>query len=259
MKGPAVRGFPSKGRIPKIPEPSGERPPKDPEPRALRPNPASLPSPISYLVEALLEHFKPRIDAFMPEKIPNIYGLWGALALILVAQGFWSLFLAYPGALERMLRRGRSWVYVPMAWQGFRRWRTQLVSRILVLTGSALWAVLLAHHSGRHKAWWVAGFFLIGYAGLSWLQGFWNGFRYKQQEDAYYLLHDELRTKMVAENKDFTEAQLRSLSAYQHQQRLRKADEEGVFLKVLGEEAKRFRQARTAPNQPSPPSQAVEA
>jgi hypothetical protein len=62
---------------------------------------------------------------------------------------------------------------------------------------------------------------------------------------------------MEAENKDFTEAQLRSLSAYQHQQRLRKADEEGKFHVVLGEEAKRFRKARTAA--PSPPSQAAEA
>jgi hypothetical protein len=193
----------------------------------------------------------------MPDKIPNIYGLWGGFVLILVAQGLWCLFFAYPGMLERMLRRGRTWVYVPLAWQGFRKVRILFVSRLLVLAGSASWAVLLAHHIDRRQAWWIAGLFLTGYLGLSWLQTYWNGFRYKQQEDAYYLLHDELRTRMEAENKDFTEAQLRSLSAYQHQQRLRKADEEGKFLVVLGEEAKRFRKARTAA--PSPPSQAAEA
>lgn len=195
----------------------------------------------------------------MPEKIPNIYGLWvywlwAAFALTLVAQAFWSLYLAYPGGLERMLRRGRSWVYVPMAWKGFRRLRLLFVSRLLTLTGSTLWAVLLAHHTGRQKAWWVAGFFLFGYAALSWLQAVWSGFRFKQQEDAYYLLHDELRAKMESENKDFTEAQLRSLSAYQHQQRLRKAEEEGQFLKVLDAEAKRSRKARALPEAASQPA-----
>lgn len=193
----------------------------------------------------------------MPEKIPNIYGLWSGFALVLAAQGMWSVFFAYPAGLERMLRRGRSWVYVPTAWQGFRRLWILFVSRLLVITGAALWAVLLAHHTGRQKAWWVALFFLVGYAGFSWLQAFWNGFRFKQQEDAYYLLHDELRARMEGENKDFTGAQLRSLSAYQHQQRLRKAEEEGKFLKVLGEEAKRFRKARTAA--PPPPAHAAEA
>jgi hypothetical protein len=182
----------------------------------------------------------------MPDKLPNIYGLWGALALLLVAQALWSLFLAYPAGLERMLRRGRSWVYVPLAWQGFRRLRITFTSRLLTLAGTTLWTVLMTHHTGRQKAWWIAGFFLVGYAALSWLQAFCSGFRFKQQEDAYYLLHDELRAKMEAENKDFTEAQLKSLSAYQHQQRLRKADEEGKFLKVLGEEAARSRKARVA-------------
>lgn len=191
----------------------------------------------------------------MPDKIPNIYGLWGALALTLAAHGLWCAYFAYPATLERMLRKGRPWVYIPLAWTGFRKLRDLWVGRLLLVAGAGLWATLLAHHAGKRHALWIAGFFVLGYAGFSWLHTFWCTLRFKQQEDVYYLLYDELRARMEAENKDFTEAQLRSLAAYQHQQRLRKADEEGKFLAALGAEARRSRQARmVAP----PPPQAAE-
>lgn len=180
----------------------------------------------------------------MQQNISMIYGVWGGLVVLLVAQALWSLFFAYPAAFERMLRRGRAWVYVPRRWKGFRKLQVLFVSRLLVLGVAASGAYLFAHHSGRRQAWWIAAFVVLCYAVAAWLQGFWNAIRYRQQEDAYYLLHDELKARFEADNKDFTPAQLRSLAAYQHQQRLHKADEEGRFLAVLRAEARRFRQAR---------------
>ena len=54
--------------------------------------------------------------------------------------------------------------------------------------------------------------------------------RYRQQEDAYYFLHDELRAKLESEGKDMAESAFKSLAAYQHQNLLRKADEKGKLL-----------------------------
>jgi hypothetical protein len=184
----------------------------------------------------------------MQQNMSVVYGLWGGLVLLLAAQPLWILFFSYPAGFERMLRRGRSWVYVPLRWKGFFKLQVLLVSRLLVVGVAVCAALLLAHYTGKRQAWWVTGFGVGGYAAAAWLQALWIGVRYRQQEDAYYLMHDEMRDRFVRENKDYTEAQIRSLSAYQHQQRLRKADEDETFLAVLRAEARRSRQARTTPN-----------
>lgn len=182
----------------------------------------------------------------MQQNMSVVYGLWGGLVLLFAAQSLWNLFFSYPASFERMLRRGRSWVYVPLRWKGMRKLQILFVSRLIVVAIGATGALLLMHYTEKRQSWWVIGFFVLCYAAGAWLQGFWNAFRYRQQEDAYYLTHDELRDKLELENKDYNEAQIRSLSAYQHQQRLRKADEDGTFLAVLQAEARRFRLARAA-------------
>jgi len=182
----------------------------------------------------------------MQQNITLVYGLWGGLVFLLVSQALWSLFFGYPAIYERMLRRGRVWVYVPLRWKGFRKLQILFLSRLLVLGITASGTLLFVHYSDRRHGLWIAAFLVLCYAVAAWLQGFWGGVRYRQQEDAYYLLHDELRLKLQGDNKDYSEAQLRSLSTYQHQQRLRKADEEGKFLALVRDEARRFRLARSA-------------
>ena len=175
-------------------------------------------------------------------EMSTVYGIWGGLLVLLGGQAAWNLFVAYPAAFERMLRRGRVWMYVPARWKGLHKFYVQSASRLLVATLALLVTLLLAHYTGRDHAAWLAGFFAVAWVGASWAQGFWSGLRYRQQEDAYFLQLDELRAKLESENKDYNDAQLRSLSAYQHQQRLHKADEEGRFLQELNSEARRFRQ-----------------
>lgn len=188
----------------------------------------------------------------MRYEMSTVYGIWGGLAVLLGAQAAWSLFVGYPAAFERMLRRGRAWVYVPLRWNGLHKFYVTLASRLLVAVIALLITLLLAHHTGRQHPAWLAGFFAAAWFGASWAQGFWNGIRYRQQEDAYFLQLDELRAKLEAENKDYNDAQLRSLSAYQHQQRLHKADEERRFLAALRDEARRFRQAKPVVLAPLP-------
>jgi hypothetical protein len=193
------------------------------------------------------EHRRSKAARFMHQNMSVVYGLWGGLILLLVAQPLWNLFFCYPAGFERMLRRGRSWVYVPMRWKGLRKLQILFVSRLIVVGIAALATLLFAHYTVTPKTWWLALCFVAVYGVAAWLQGLWIDFRYRQQEDGYYLTHDEMRDRFVEENKDYTEAQIRSLAAYQHQQGLRKADEEGSFLTVLRAEARRFRQVRVAP------------
>ena len=174
--------------------------------------------------------------------IPIAYWLWGTFILFLVAHFLWCQFAAYPTAFESQLRKGKSWVYIPLGWKGFRKFTVLSVSRLLVLSvagsGTILLMFLTQKYTLQRGPLWITGFAVVLFLAIKRLDAIWNHLRYRQQEDAYYRLHDELRAKLDQEAKDYTEAQFRSLAAYQHQQRLHKADEAGTFLVALKSEAR---------------------
>jgi hypothetical protein len=173
--------------------------------------------------------------------IPSVYWLWGSFFLLLIAQFLWAQFMAYPSAFERQLRGGKPWVYIPMRWKGFHKSLVSLLSRILILALAINGTALFVHYTHRRHLWSVILVILILGILAARLGGLWTHLRYRQQEDVYYRLHDELRAKLELEGKDFTEAQLRHLAIYQHQQHLRKAEEGRQFLTALRQEARRAR------------------
>jgi len=186
------------------------------------------------------------------QSIQAAYWLWGTFVLFIVADFLWCQFAAYPSAFESQLRRGKSWIYIPLGWKGFRKFFVLSLSRLLILSVAGSGTILAAHYlppsylMGRHGPFWIAGVAVFLFLAATRLDAFWNHLRYRQQEDAYYRLHDELSAKWQEEGKDYTEVQIRSLTAYQHQQSLHKADEAGKFLSALKSGAKRARQ-RPAP------------
>jgi hypothetical protein len=176
--------------------------------------------------------------------IPPVYWLWGGLVLFLLSHFAWCQLAAYPAAFERQLRQGKSWVYIPRRWKGFNKFAVLWLSRGLMLGMVGAGTALVIHYTERRLPSWIAGFVAVAlWVAATRLDALWTNLRYRQQEDAYYRLHDELREKLDQDGKDYTETQFRSLAAYQHQQRLHKADESGEFLTVLRREAGRARQA----------------
>lgn len=174
------------------------------------------------------------------------YWLAGGLAAVLGLQFLWVHFVAYPARFERMLRKGRTWVYIPQRWKGFYKVQVLFVSRVLVIGATLLAVFLMVEYTGNRKPAWVAAYAVAAYVAAAWAGSAWSTLRYRQQEDAYFLQLDELRAKFELENKDYSDAQLRNLSAYQHQQKLHRADEEGKLLAVIRDEARRFRRAKPA-------------
>lgn len=179
----------------------------------------------------------------VPEKdVPYIgLGIWAAL---LLAQWAWCWYVAFPMAFERQLKRGKPWVYIPLRWQGGRKFQIVLGTRLFVFGLAALGTALAAHFTRRSEGPWLFAYFLIlGFAVLR-LNSLWLDLRYQQQEDAYYFLHDELRARLEGEGKDMAESAFKSLAAYQHQNLLRKADEKRELLKTLSSQAKLSRKHR---------------
>jgi hypothetical protein len=180
------------------------------------------------------------------------YWLWGGLVALLALQFLWIHYVAYPARFERMLRKGRTWVYIPQRWKGFYKIQILFVSRLLVIGVAILALSLMVHYTGNRKPLWISAYVAAAYVAASWVGAAWTNLRYRQQEDAYFLQLDELRAKLDQENKDYSDAQLRNLSAYQHQQKLHRADEEGKLLAVLRDEARRFRRAKLTVERPAP-------
>jgi len=153
--------------------------------------------------------------------------------------------MAYPAAFERQLRRGKSWVYIPMRWKGSHKSTVLTVSRLLLLaiaaSGTALFVV---HYLHRRQLWVVLPAVFILAVVAARLERLWTHLRYRQQEDVYYRLYDALHDRLEQEGKDYTEAQLRNLATYQHQQQLRKSEEASEFLPALNRESREAKQGR---------------
>ncbi len=177
----------------------------------------------------------------MHPTLHSLYWLWGSFASLLILHLLWCQFIAYPVSFERKLRQGKPWVYIPLRWKGFHKFQIMLLSRLLELVIAGMGVALFVAHTGRLEPLRIAGLTVLLFLAATRLGAFWTHLRYRQQEDAYYLLHDELRIQFEQEGKDFTEPQFRNLAVYQHQQRLRKADEAGKLIAELRREAKRSR------------------
>jgi hypothetical protein len=172
------------------------------------------------------------------------YITWGLFVGLLLLHWAWCQFVAYPISFEKNLKRGKSWVYIPLQWKGAYKFQIQLFSRIIMLSLIAVGLVLIINYTHKMESYWLLAFGLgLGFIVLK-VNSFWLDLRYHQQEDAYYFLHDELRTKLEGEGKDMADTAFKNLAAYQHQNLLRKADEQGQLIKTLKSQAKKSRKHR---------------
>jgi hypothetical protein len=172
------------------------------------------------------------------------YILIGSFVALLLLHWLWCQFVAYPISFERNLKKGKSWVYIPLRWQGAYKVQITLVSRLLLVVVIAVGVLVLCHFTRRTTVPWIIGYGLgIGVV-VTRLNALWLKLRYKQQEDAYYFLHDELRVRLENEGKDIADSAFKSLAAYQHQNLLRKADEQGRLIQTLRSQSKLSRKHR---------------
>ncbi len=172
------------------------------------------------------------------------YIILGSFIALLVLHWFWCQFVAYPISFERHLKKGKPWVYIPMRWQGAYKFQIVFLSRLLMVLVVAVGVLLASHYSRKSGIPWLVGFGAgIGLLVLR-LNALWLKHRYKQQEDSYYYLHDELRTRLENEGKDMADSAFKNLAAYQHQNLLRKADEQGKLIQTLRAQSKISRKQR---------------
>ena len=172
------------------------------------------------------------------------YIAWGILTSLLVLHWLWCQFVAYPISFEKNLKRGKPWVYIPLRWKGARKIQIRFFSRVIMLSVIAVGILLASVYTHRMGwSWYLLYALIVGFMVMR-LNTLWLEQRYRQQEDSYYFLHDELRSKLESEGKDIADSAFKSLAAYQYQNLLRKADEQGTLIKTLRAQAKESRKKR---------------
>lgn len=164
--------------------------------------------------------------------------------LTLLIHAYWCHNVAYPRAFEKHLKNGKPWVYIPLRWKGMYKSQALFFERILLLVALGLGLALTHQLSNSHSPAALSVALIVLAVALFRWNSMWLSFRYRQQEDAYFHLHDSLREKLASEGKDYTETAFRNLAAYQHQHLLRKADEGGHLTLTLKQQAKLSREHR---------------
>ncbi len=177
----------------------------------------------------------------------NYVFLGAALGLFLIHWA-WCSFIAYPMELEKRLKSGKSWIYIPLSWTKRKKATVVFYTRLLLVTVSlGQVAILSRFFAFVHWGVAVAACLVIGW--VFWrLERLWVTRRYKQEEDVYFHMHDELRSKLLKEGKFPGDSAFKNLAAYQFQSHLRRADEAGELLITLKMEKKSARAQKSPPH-----------
>jgi hypothetical protein len=157
--------------------------------------------------------------------------LWWIPLLLWLLFFFWCRRLAYPMYLERKIRAGKQWIYVPKEWEGRHLWVKPLTVLWLVaaplLSAATLYFLLP-----------LGVFALVLYVAISVVFGvcLFFGFTkgpYAQQRDYYYQIYRALEEAAYKEGRVMRKNDLQNQCMWQHQNDLRKADKEGKLRSFL--------------------------
>jgi hypothetical protein len=163
--------------------------------------------------------------------LKQLGSLWWIPLILWVLFFFWCRQLAYPQYLERKIREGRQWIYVPISWP--RR-------RGLVKAGTVAWILLAGAFSASAlyavlPLGWAGLFAYLALAlvfGVCLLFGF-SRRQYQLQHDYYYQIYRQLEEAAYKEGRVMRKNDIENQCMWQHQSSLRQADKEGRLVAHL--------------------------
>jgi hypothetical protein len=146
---------------------------------------------------------------------------------------FWCLYFSYPVVLDKHIKRGQSWVYIPVRWKGFNKIVILFFGRLLAATSivSGVVALWLFLHPYPMVYFSLSALSLC--IGILIINKMLQKIRYSQQENAYFHIRDELGNNMEFQKRGLNRAEFDALASFKHQNRLREADGLGRLIAAL--------------------------
>jgi hypothetical protein len=158
-------------------------------------------------------------------------------AAALIALWLWCLFIAYPLVLEKFIKRGILWLYLPLKWKGIKKKTIALFTPVLLLAVMVLGTIVVRLYTKELPVYYSGLIATILIIAVFLLHSLCLKRRFRQQEDYYFHIRGEINRKMEAEGKNPSETEMNNLASFQYQHLLRAADEKGKMLKTLAEQS----------------------
>ncbi|MBF0432355.1 MAG: hypothetical protein HQK83_13805 [Fibrobacteria bacterium] len=175
-----------------------------------------------------------------------------AFITLLLFQYFWDLFIAYPVVLDNYIKRGQSWLYLPLKWNSwikkFINFFNPIVFALTLFSGGAA----LYFNTPFLKLYITIPVFIVLATGFTFINDLLLKKRFHQQEDLYFYVRGKIQKQMSQKGKGLSELEINNLASFQHQNMLREADEKHKFIPELNLQSKQAKKVLKAQRKPVP-------
>lgn len=155
---------------------------------------------------------------------------------------YWSRTWDYPADLEKHIRTGKVWPYLPLFWKKPKKKFIRTVSFSLFWLGNLFFAASIFYlFPNTHFIFLIIGF-AIGFA-LSIFMAFkirhlGTNEIIRLQQDRYFQIYTHLAGQALSKGDEISDSELLSRTQWQQHNDLRLADKQGRLLPFLRGEAK---------------------
>ena len=149
---------------------------------------------------------------------------------------FWCRFLDYPVALEREIRKGKSWPYLPIYWKGKNRWLIRAGSLSLFWVANLFGACSLYFLIYEHIVLVVLGLVISIIIGVK-ISRISVKDIVRSQKNIYFQIYMQIRGKGKLKGDEISDSELSSRAQWQYHNDLRQADKQGRLTQFLKGEA----------------------
>jgi hypothetical protein len=154
-----------------------------------------------------------------------------------VLHWFWCLHLAYPLVLDKSIKKGQSWLYLPLKWKGLFKAMVSITTPVILLFLLILGVFVLWLYTKQLPIYHFAGCSMVLISFVLFFHSFLLKYRFRQQEDSYFFIRRQLSQKMESSGKRLTETEINNLASFQHQNMLREADMSGKLKETLANQS----------------------
>jgi len=173
---------------------------------------------------------------FFLDKANGLGSLWWLPVFFWAAHFFWCHFLDYPAELEKQIRNGKVWPYLPMSWKGSKRKLIRMVN-FLLFWGGNLFCACAFYYLFGHFSLLIVGLALSIFVGIK-IRFFGTREIIRLQQDRYFQNYTHLASRAVSKGDEISDSELMAKTQWQHHNDLRLADRQGRLLPFLKGEAK---------------------
>ena len=180
--------------------------------------------------------FPPVDFEFLLDKANRVGSLWLLPLLFWPAYFFWCRYLDYPAELEKHIRSGRSWPYLPKFWK--KRNAIRFTSLLLFWAANLSCGCSLYYlFPSQHIMLLIIGFTLSIFLGRK-IRALGTEEIVHLQQDRYFQIYTQLKNQAVSKGDEVSDSELLSRTQWQHQNDLRLMDKQGRLMAFLKGEAK---------------------